>query len=83
LDQEKVAEDMMALAHGFATIALSKPKHERESYLQEYRANFKAEALSETGNEKDSEGWAEIMDKTVRGLIHLIEQGGAPEGGRA
>ncbi|WP_395019776.1 hypothetical protein [Dongia sp.] len=83
MDKDKAAKDMMALAHGFATIAMSKPKHEREAYLQECRANFKAEALSETGNEEGSEGWADIMDRTVRGLVQIIEQGGAPEGGRA
>ena len=70
-----IADDMASIAMGHARIAFEKHPTDRESYLQQCRRNWQADAFTASGNQPDSEWYAEQLDRATRKLLLAMLDG--------
>jgi|AraplaMF_Col_mMF_1032025.scaffolds.fasta_scaffold00010_174 hypothetical protein len=78
-----VADDMASIALDHARIAFTKHPTDRQAYLQQCRRNWQADAFAVSGNQWDSEWYAEELDRATRKLLVAMLLGGTHSAGNA
>lgn len=82
-DIEDKAEAMMGLVHRMATVVLDHPREDREVAFQRCRAIGEESALQSGMSPSAAKEAGEKLEEFTRGLVGIIEAGGAGSGGTA